>query len=104
MAIYPHLSLEGTRITTLAARMEISKQAVGQVVEELEQMGLVRRVPDPSDGRAKLVKFTAAGREGMLRGLGLLETIEQELAIALGEKQIQNMGRTLRKVLSHLEG
>ena len=103
MAIFPHLSLEGSRITALAEKMQISKQAVGQVVEELEQMGVVCRVPDPSDGRAKLVQFTADGRKGMLQGLGLLKRMEEDVATLIGERRMKELGTTLRRLLTHLD-
>ena len=103
MALFPHLSLEGSRITALAERMQISKQAVGQVVEELEQMGTVCRVPDPSDGRAKLVRFTKVGRKGMLEGLALLGTMEQELVSVVGAKRIAELGITLSTILAHID-
>jgi len=51
----------GTRLTDLAERSQITKQAMMQVVDDLERMGSVRRVPDPSDARAKMVKLTAKG-------------------------------------------
>ena len=103
MALFPHLALEGSRITVLAEQMQISKQAVGQVVEELEQMGVVCRVPDPSDGRAKLVQFTAAGRKGMLQGLDLLKKMEADLASIVGKKRMQELGTTLSRLLAQLE-
>src|SRR5205809_5901638 len=52
----------GTRLTELARRARMSKQGMMLVVDELEERGYVRRVPDPEDGRAKVVKLTARGR------------------------------------------
>lgn len=103
MAVFPHLALEGSRITVLAEKMQISKQAVAQVVEDLEQMGFVRRVPDPSDGRAKLVQFTKSGRNSMLQGLDLLSSMEQELADIVGTKRISELGKTLSIILTHID-
>lgn len=103
MALIPHLSLEGSRITSLAEQMQISKQAVGQVVEELEQMGVVRRTPDPTDGRAKLVHFTKDGKKGMLRGLALLGRMEADLTKVVGVKPMRELGKTLRTLLAHVD-
>lgn len=85
LAMMPHLDLEGTRATELARRMDITKQAVGQLVAELEQAGIVERVPDPTDGRARLVRFTDAGRAALLEGLGVLAGIDREVRAALGD-------------------
>src|SRR5262245_20629599 len=56
------LDLAGTRITTLAERIGISKQAVGHLVLDLEQKGYIERAVDPADRRATIVTFTDAGR------------------------------------------
>jgi DNA-binding MarR family transcriptional regulator len=56
-----HLDLQGTRLTELADRAGMSKQAMGDLVDQCEAWGLVTRQPDPRDARARLVKFTATG-------------------------------------------
>src|SRR5687767_2166502 len=60
--LFPHIDFEGVRLTELAQRLGVTKQAVGQVVAELEELGVVEVRPDPSDGRAKLVRFTTKGK------------------------------------------
>src|SRR3954465_10590325 len=52
----------GDRLTSLADRAGMTKQAVGEVASELEGIGYVERVPDPSDGRAKIIQLTEEGR------------------------------------------
>jgi DNA-binding MarR family transcriptional regulator len=56
-----HLELRGTRLTALAQRAGMSKQAMGDLVDQCAAWGLVTREPDPRDARARLVKFTPAG-------------------------------------------
>src|SRR2546430_17183003 len=51
----------GTRLTELAHRAAITKQAMMQIVDELESLGCVRRLPDDADARAKVVRLTAKG-------------------------------------------
>ena len=58
-----HLSLQGDRITDLAERAGMSKQAMLDVVDQCEAWGLVLREADPHDRRAKRVVYTDAGRE-----------------------------------------
>src|SRR5215216_19447 len=52
----------GTRLTVLAQRATMTPQAMGELVDDLERAGYVRRVPDPADRRAKLVVLTDRGR------------------------------------------
>ena len=54
---------DGTRLTELAELAGHSKQAVGEFVCDLEAMGYVERVPDPLDGRAKIIRLTERGAE-----------------------------------------
>ena len=56
-----HLPLEGARLTTLAAAAGMSKQAMGDLVDQCDAWGLVVREPDPLDGRGRVVRFTADG-------------------------------------------
>ena len=56
-----HLAVEGSRLTDLAQRAGMSKQAMGDLVTQCEAWGLVRREPDPLDARARRIAFTATG-------------------------------------------
>ena len=56
-----HLALQGTRLTELAQKAGMSKQAMGDLVDQCEAWGLVTREPDPRDARARLVQFTPTG-------------------------------------------
>jgi DNA-binding MarR family transcriptional regulator len=103
-SLFPHIDLQGTRLTEIARRMGVSKQAVGQLVAELEEMGGVERIPDPEDGRAKLIRFTRArGRSSLLEGLELLAEVEAELEAELGTRTMTDLRRTLLRLLSLLE-
>jgi len=97
--LFPHIDWEGTRVTDLAARVGTTKQAVGQIVSELEADGLVRRKPDPADGRARLVAFTAKGRRAMVDGLAVLAHLEADLGEHLSKRQIDALKRGLDGVI-----
>ncbi len=99
--LFPHIDLAGTRPTVLAQRVGISKQAVGQLVAELEQMGMVERVADPADGRARLVRFATddQGESVLFQGLSVLAEVEAGLAADLGADD----WATLRALLLRLQ-
>ncbi len=56
-----HLALEGSRLTELARRAGVSKQAMGKLVQECEAWGLVSRSADARDARARSIVFTPVG-------------------------------------------
>jgi DNA-binding MarR family transcriptional regulator len=54
-------SIEGRRVTELAARSAMTKQSMHELVVHLERAGYVRREPDPTDSRARLIRLTPRG-------------------------------------------
>ena len=103
MQLMPHLDIGGTRPATLARRVGLSRQAVGQLVDDLEAMGLLTRVPDPEDKRGKLIVFTTKGATGMLEGLAHLAALESELRAGAGDAVIDALKATLAQTLPVVE-
>jgi DNA-binding MarR family transcriptional regulator len=94
--LFPHLLLDGVRITDLAERVGVTKQAVQPLVAELAGWGVVELVDDPGDGRAKLVRWTPHGIAAMHHGIGVLRGLEDELAERIGRRKV----RVLREALA----
>ncbi|MGE8396289.1 MAG: MarR family winged helix-turn-helix transcriptional regulator [Comamonas sp.] len=80
-----HLSLQGDRITDLAERAGMSKQAMLDLVDQCEAWGLVVRVADPRDRRAKRVQYTDAGREWHWAFQRAVQQAEAEFVEAVGD-------------------
>jgi DNA-binding MarR family transcriptional regulator len=99
-ALLPHIDHDGTRLTELARRLGVSKQAAGQLVDELEAMGLLERAPDPADARAKLVRFSRRGKRGLLAGLAVLGELEEELRLLLGDAEMSALHGALAAVVA----
>lgn len=63
-SVFLHLARYGpSRSVDLAAAAGIRPQSMMAIVNELLELGLVARRPDPSDSRAKLIEFTPRGRQ-----------------------------------------
>jgi DNA-binding MarR family transcriptional regulator len=60
--VFQRLAPDGSRLTDLANQAQMSKQSAGVLVDQLERLGYVRRVPDPTDGRARLIVIEERGR------------------------------------------
>jgi DNA-binding MarR family transcriptional regulator len=90
--VFGFIDLEhGSRLTDLADRSGLTKQAVGEAVAELERKGYLERVPDPEDGRAKIIKLTGRGAEAALTGRRLFKEIEDEWAERYGEERVASL-------------
>lgn len=99
LGLLPYLDVGGTRINTLAERATMTKQAASQIVTELEKSGYVQRQPDPGDGRAVLVVFTARGEEFLADAAALKSEITAEFTQKLGEGPFQTLQATLERLL-----
>lgn len=102
--VLPHVDLEGTRLTELARRLGVTKQAAGQLVDELEEMGFLERVADPKDARAKLVRYSKKGQAAMLEGLQVLGELEAEMRDVVGEAKMRTLHEALASVIASIEG
>jgi DNA-binding MarR family transcriptional regulator len=97
--VFGFIDLEhGSRLTELAERSRLTKQAVGEAVAELEQKGYVERVPDPLDGRAKIIKPTERGVEACLTGRRLFAQIESEWAERYGAERVASLREVVEDI------
>jgi DNA-binding MarR family transcriptional regulator len=96
--VFQRIGPHGTRLTDLAEAAQITKQTAGFLVDQLERAGYVERVPDPSDGRARLVQVAARGVEAVAISARVVADVEAEWTEHLGGERVTD----LRKILSDL--
>lgn len=85
LSLTRNLDVEGTRLTELARRASMSKQAMGELVDQCSELGLVDRMADPADGRARIVKFTRAGLVWLNAFRDAVDVAEREMRADLGK-------------------
>lgn len=88
----------GSRVTELAQLAQVSKPTVVYLVNDLERLGYVERIPDPEDGRAKLVRLTERGERAQQAGREIVTQIEHDWSRLLGRRDFD----TLRELLQRL--
>ncbi|MDP9816689.1 MarR family winged helix-turn-helix transcriptional regulator [Spirilliplanes yamanashiensis] len=89
------IDLGGTRLVTLADRARIPKQTALALVNGVEAAGYVERVPDPSDGRARLIRLTARGRGVLPLAIAEEARIEADWQALLGVRRMRALRRAL---------
>jgi DNA-binding MarR family transcriptional regulator len=85
----------GTRLSDLAQRAGITKQAMMQVVDDLQDRGLVRRTADASDSRAKFVRVTAKGLRQRAEARRAVASVESRARRTLGNRRFDALKATL---------
>lgn len=98
-AVFAQIKPEGSRLTDLARSANMTPQAMGELVDELEEMDYVVRRPDPSDRRAKLIVLTKKGHACVAAGIATIEGIEKRIADTLGERGHRELRRLLQELL-----
>lgn len=94
--VFAYLSAEGDRVSDLAKRAGMTKQAMGYLVEYLETQGYLERGPHPTDRRAQLVQRTARGWEVNRLARRLAGEVQAAWARELGAERMQQLVATLR--------
>ncbi len=84
-----------TRPSDIAARIGVTRQAIHQTLNELIEMGYLRLEPDPTDRRAKVIRYTEKGARLGLDALAALKDIEAELAKRIGQGSMLNLRQAL---------
>ena len=98
-----HIEGDGIRGSELARRLGVTKQAAQQLTAEIEAHGYVERVPDPSDGRARIIRLTARGWQSWLAGLRASKQMEARLRASLGASDFEQLLSLAQKTLQFME-
>jgi DNA-binding MarR family transcriptional regulator len=96
--VFGNIDPDGSRLTDLAERARMTKQSVGEVASDLEARGYVERVPDPNDGRAKIIRLTERGREAQAIGQGLIDDLERDWGERFGADRVAALREALEVI------
>src|SRR5579885_1126676 len=98
--VFAHVDRQGIRLSELARRAQLTKQLVNYLVTTLKERGYVERVPDPIDGRARIVRLTERGQQAAEVGREIIESIEGEWAISLGSENMDELRTFLERLIN----
>ncbi len=93
----------GTNVTVLAERAQMTKQSMGELIDYLEKRGYVERIPDPNDGRAKIVRLTARGWDAHETAPRVGLELEERWAARLGIEKFWQLRGLLKELIAVLE-
>lgn len=89
---------EGSRLVELADRARVTKQTAGHLVDQLERNGYVERAPDPTDGRARLVRLTPRARALVPVAGAEVVRVLQEWRQHLGDRAMDELVASLARL------
>ncbi|WP_213816612.1 MarR family winged helix-turn-helix transcriptional regulator [Glaciihabitans sp. dw_435] len=97
------LARGGARSSVLASQLGVTKQAMGEMIDDLEKTNYIRRVDDPADRRAKLVVLSDKGHTAFTTAFEILAQMEREFADHLGETEYAAVRDAITRLTTHLE-
>src|SRR4051794_28605884 len=102
ITMFRYPTLDWRRPTEIAEQLQISKQSVHELLTHVERQGYVTREPDPTDGRARIVRLTDRGRALEKAINELARDSERHIADLLGERRFTQLRLTLEELASKL--
>jgi DNA-binding MarR family transcriptional regulator len=98
LPVLRRLGPDGARVTDIAREIGVTRQAVAQTVGSLLEDGWVEVVPDPEDGRARLLRYTAWGRERYVEALRVYDELEAAFEARVGAQRAAALRDGLREL------
>jgi DNA-binding MarR family transcriptional regulator len=96
--VFENIEPSGSRLTDLSARAHLTKSTLVYVVDDLERLGYVERVPDPQDRRSKLVRLTPKGASALETGRRIIDAIEAEWSARIGVSHVAALRTALERL------
>ena len=94
-----HVTAEPMSQTALTAASGLTKQAVQQLLDQLETQGVLTRVPDPGDRRAKRIALTPLGHSDRAARTEVLNEIDAASRDRLGKKSAKKLRKAVRALI-----
>lgn len=101
-AVFSNLGTGAVRVTELARRAQVTQQAMGKMLKELERMGYVARDIDGSDKRAKEIRLTQRGIDLATDSLEVVEEVRAHYANMIGPALLDGLEGNLRHAMRKL--
>ena len=102
-AVFANLGMGAVRVTELAERAQVTQQAMGKMLKELERMGYIARDIDSGDKRAKEIKLTERGIALAADCLDVVADIRSQYAAKIGAERLAQLEADLRTAVKHLD-
>jgi len=96
--VFRYVQGEGLRLTDIAERANMTKQSIGEIVDDLVERGYAQRIPDPEDRRAKLICLTEKGEAAQAHGRRLFAKVEKRWAQRYGDERIAALRELMEEI------
>ena len=101
--LFSNLGLGAVRVTELAERAQVTQQAMGKMLKEVERNGYIERGVDKKDKRAKEIRLTQKGVDMVGVSMEVVDEVRQYYSQKIGAKELDHLEYTLREAVNKLD-
>jgi DNA-binding MarR family transcriptional regulator len=101
--LFAYIDFEGQTVVQISKRMEISKQAVSVLVNDMIEFGVLEKRDNPRDKRSFLVFFKEKSEFNVFSGMKFLANLDEELKKVIGKKEAALIQKSLIKIIKEFE-
>ena len=101
-AVFATLPPEGARSADMAQRAGITRQSMGEIIRDMVALGFLEMVPDPTDGRAKIVKWSDYGKKVASGGYDHIIELDRVFREKFGDADVDTTYRVLQEITDML--
>lgn len=94
---------DGLRLTDIARGAGMAPQSIGELVDELERLGMVERRPDPDDRRAKRIHLTEKARTGQRAAFKAARASDERIAAVIGTERLTELKADMSRIIAAFE-
>ncbi len=102
-SVFSNIGLGAVRVTELAERAQVTQQAMGKILKELERIGYVVRDIDGNDRRAKKIRLTERGMQLVRDSMEIIEEVRAHYAAQVGTDELDALENQLARCISKIE-
>jgi len=103
LQLFAYIPFSGITVVELAKSMNISKQAISVLVNDLIEIGVLVKKAHPTDKRSSMITFNQNGDRDIFQGMAYLKGLDIELEKIIGKKNLGVVHKALLKVIEELD-
>jgi DNA-binding MarR family transcriptional regulator len=102
-AVFSNLGMGAVRVTELAERAQVTQQAMGKMLKELERIGYIARDVDGLDKRAREIRLTSRGVRLVEDSMKVVDKVRLEYAQKIGVEELEQLENMLRRAVNKID-
>lgn len=103
LQLFAHIPFEGITVIELSKKLNISKQAVSKLIQELLEEKVLIKKDNPEDARSYLITFKTGNKSALFQGMQELAKLDAEIELLLGKQKSKELKTMLQSIINKFD-